>query len=328
MVSIALRDPSKTRLLASALLGWLGLVLLLAGCGQDPNQKPLDTPTSGEMTIATDESFLPIVQAQVDVFQYHYPRTKIHVVSMPEDEAFRALLKDSVRLVIASRDLNNEELKYFEEVKIKPSKSKFAVDGVALIVSKNNPDSLITTRQLEKVFSGQAKTWSDLRPGASGKKIVVVFDNNGSSNLNFITRRFSLKDLSHLEIFAAKSNKEVIEYVRKNDNAIGVIGTNWVSDSDDPTQQKFTRDVTVMSVSELNNPTLEDYYQPYQAYLAQRLYPLRRDVMAITREARTGLANGLMSHMASVRGQRIVQKSGLLPATMPVRIVGLKKDSL
>lgn len=280
------------------------------------------------MTIATDESFLPIVQAQVDVFQYHYPRTKIRVLSMPEDDAFRALIKDSVRLVIVSRDLTPEENKYFEDVKIRPQKSKMAEDGVALIVSKSNPDSLITTRQLEQIFASRVKTWSDLRPGASGKNIVIVFDNNGSSNLNFVLRRFNLKDVSKLNVFAAKSNEEVIEYVKEHDNAIGVIGTNWISDSDDPAQQRFTREVTVMSVSDLNNPTAEDYYQPYQAYLALKLYPLRRDVMTISREARTGLGAGFMSHMASVRGQRIVQKSGLLPATMPVRIVGLKKDSL
>jgi phosphate transport system substrate-binding protein len=62
-------------------------------------------------------------------------------------------------------------------------------------------------------------------------------------------------------------------------------------------------------------------YQPYQAYVAQNLYPLIREVVIVSREARTGLGSGFFTYVANDKGQRVVLKAGLVPATMPVRIV-------
>jgi phosphate transport system substrate-binding protein len=62
--------------------------------------------------------------------------------------------------------------------------------------------------------------------------------------------------------------------------------------------------------------------------MAQGQYPLLRDVMIVSREARTGLASGFMAFMASDKGQRIVLKSGLVPATMPIRIIEVNHEPL
>jgi phosphate transport system substrate-binding protein len=61
--------------------------------------------------------------------------------------------------------------------------------------------------------------------------------------------------------------------------------------------------------------------QPYQAYLALKTYPLRRELFVINREARTGIASGFASFVAGTKGQLIILKSGLLPATGQTRIV-------
>ncbi len=60
--------------------------------------------------------------------------------------------------------------------------------------------------------------------------------------------------------------------------------------------------------------------------MAQGKYPLIRDVVMIGREARSGLASGFMAFVASDKGQRIVLKSGLVPATMPIRIIEVNHE--
>jgi phosphate transport system substrate-binding protein len=57
-------------------------------------------------------------------------------------------------------------------------------------------------------------------------------------------------------------------------------------------------------------------------------YPLTRDVVIISREIGTGLGTGFISFAASDKGQRIVLKSGLVPVTMPVRIVNINRNKL
>jgi len=50
---------------------------------------------------------------------------------------------------------------------------------------------------------------------------------------------------------------------------------------------------------------------------------LWREVYILSKEAYTGLGTGFTAFVASERGQRIVLKFGLVPATMPVRLVEL-----
>ncbi len=118
------------------------------------------------------------------------------------------------------------------------------------------------------------------------------------------------------------SNKAVVDYVSQKPNAIGLIGVSWISDRDDSTAIQFLKSIRVASVSRD-----DEAVQPYQAYIANRQYPLCRDVFVISREARTGLGTGFTAFVAGDKGQRIVLKSGMVPATMPVRIVSVTKKT-
>jgi phosphate transport system substrate-binding protein len=44
------------------------------------------------------------------------------------------------------------------------------------------------------------------------------------------------------------------------------------------------------------------------------------------RESFSGLGSGFVSFVAGEKGQRIILKSGLVPATMPIRIIQTKKE--
>ena len=132
--------------------------------------------------------------------------------------------------------------------------------------------------------------------------------------------------------FASKSNPALIDYVAQHENAIGVIGVNWISDGDDSTAVNFMKKIKVAAIKD-NRPgkVTQDYLQPFQAYLAEQKehpeyqYTLRRYWYVISREARAGLGTGFASFVAGDKGQRIFLKSGLVPATMPVRIVGFRE---
>jgi phosphate transport system substrate-binding protein len=121
--------------------------------------------------------------------------------------------------------------------------------------------------------------------------------------------------------FAVSSDSAVVDYVSMNVNAIGFIGSSWISDNDDSTTNKFLGTISVAGLSKG-----DEYYQPYQAYIAQGEYPLSRDVVVISREARAGLATGFIAFVAGDKGQRIVLKAGLVPGTMPLRIIEINHE--
>lgn len=69
------------------------------------------------------------------------------------------------------------------------------------------------------------------------------------------------------QVKALKTNREVIDFVSKTPDAIGIIGVNWLSDRNDSTGLSFSKEVRVMSVSAADKATPENSFKPYQAYL-------------------------------------------------------------
>jgi phosphate transport system substrate-binding protein len=307
------------------LLCGLALLATLFSCGGNNPKEELDTPTTGSITLSVDESFQPIIDSQVSTFEGIYKYAKLNPSYLPEGQVIKSLLEDSTKVAVLSRELNKEENAVFEKRKIIPRATKIAIDAVALIVNRNNKDTLLTVDELKSIFSGKVKSWKELDKDSKLGNITIVFDNNSSSTAHYIRDSLLAGKALPENTFASNSHEALIDYVNQNENAIGVIGVNWISDFDDSAVIGFMKKIKVVGVSKETNP--EDkgsYFQPYQAYIAQGEYPLRRYLYIISTEGRTGLGTGFASYVAGDKGQRIILKSGLVPATMPVRVVGLR----
>jgi phosphate transport system substrate-binding protein len=297
---------------------WISFIVLIlfTCCGCNSSDSPSDTPTYGEITISVDETFKPLIDSEIETFKGIYTYADVKVNYKPQEEAFNDLMNDSIRLIIVARKLNTSELKQFEKWEIVPKVTKVAYDAVALIGSNDLKDSIITLEEMKALLSGQETP--------AYKKTKVVFDNNNSSTIYFVKDKLGIKELSK-DCYALNSNSAVIDYISKEKNSIGVIGVNWISDRDDTSNMSFLKSVKVFAVS--NSDTSESL-KPYQAYIALKTYPLWREVYILSKEAYTGLGTGLTAFIASERGQRIVLKFGLVPATMPVRLVELINENI
>ena len=285
---------------------------ILVGCSRSETGKtPLDTPTSGSIKIAVDESLKPLIDAEVKAFMGIYPKASIDALYVSESEAIALLINDSVRSAIITRALTAEERQQIVDQQYYPQTAKVAREGVALIVNRSNPDSLWTMSKLKEILGG------------SDSKSKIVFDNQSSGIVRFM--RDSILHIKEMPAnsYAAGTNDAVIDYVSKEPSAIGLIGTSWISDRDDSTTVKFVNSIRVIGIEKDGQ-----HYQPYQAYIAQKLYQLTRDVVITTREGRSGLGTGFASFVAGDKGQRIVLKAGLVPVTMPIRVVQISRENL
>ena len=159
----------------------------LSACNQKPKDGMTDTYTSGVIAIAADESFQPIVQEEVDVFEGVYPLAGIVPRYTTEVNAINLLLKDSVRVAIATRTLTSEEMNSFHSRKFFPREIKLATDGLALIVNRKNTDSIISVRDIKRILTGEIKRWIEIYPKSQLGEIQLVFDNKNSSTVRFAT---------------------------------------------------------------------------------------------------------------------------------------------
>jgi len=297
------------------------VIPFLLSCANKKGSNYNDSPTSGDITIAVDETLAPIIRQEIDVFQSIYISANITDLKVSEIDAFNLLLKDSVRMIIATRALSDEEKKFFAENKVFPKEVKIATDGIALIVHKNNPDSLLALNTIKDIFTGNIKSWDELGTGSELGLIKTVFDHPQSSTAQFAVKSVCNNQPLSPELSAMKNNRDVIDFVAENPGSLGIIGVSWISNQNDTTCMGFLDKVKVVAISRDSIPTTDNSFQPYQAYLATGDYPLTRDIYAVIADPRIGLTSGFTSFITSDRGQRIILKSGILPVTQPVRII-------
>jgi phosphate transport system substrate-binding protein len=296
--------------------------LFLWACGSSERPSYDDTPVMGNVQIVVDESFQPLVEAELQTFMKLYKYATVRADYLPESEVFKRLLNDdSVRIAIVSRDLTAEEAHWFECKKIIPRRTPVAIDAVALVLNKQNPDTLLTFDRLQSLFNGEIKRWSELSRASLLDSVRIVFDKNGSGNTRFLKEQLLGAASFPPNCYATNSNAAVIDYVSQTRGAIGVVSVNWISDREDPEVERFLDKVNIVAVSATDDTVGTEFFGPYQAYIALKKYPLTRKIQVISREGRNGLGTGFASFFAGDSGQRLVRLSGMLPANMPVRII-------
>jgi len=309
-------------------LNLLSLVLLLGICscnnnGKKPYAKWQDTITTGVIPIACDQCFQPIIQAEIDVFESIYDKAGIVPIYTDEVDAIQLLLNDSVRLAVIARPLTNEEKSILASKKMPARELIIAIDAVALIVNKENTDSIIGMPNLKKILTGEITEWKQLNPKSKLGKIDVVFDNQNSSTVRYAIDSICREQKLSENLYAQKNNPEVIEMVSKVPGALGIIGVNWISNEKDSTNLSFSDKIKVLAVGPYANSDEYNSYKPYQAYIARKNYPMTRYVYIILSDPKSGLSSGFATFLASDRGQRIILKSGIVPATQPINIVNV-----
>ncbi len=295
-----------------------------------------ETSISGEIHIAADETFQPIIRSMIDTYQNKYPQAIIHVHYMSGEEAIQAMVEnDSIRMVIATRQLADDEEASLKAQGTSGKTQKLATDAIALVINKTNKDSVFTLDQLKGILAGEITSWKQINKNSPLGEIQLFFDKPGSSTYQYL-RDSLLKGQSPVGFFPDTTNKSrkipaglagVRAEVLSRPNAIGVIGLAWISDSDSQRAVGFKKD---MVVCKIENPyaskNCRSYgvaFQPYQGLMKLKCYPLNRSVYAISRETRKGLVGGgfINFMIRPETGQRLILKAGLVPAFGVPRIV-------
>jgi phosphate transport system substrate-binding protein len=227
-----------------------------------------DGPAQGEISIAVDESFQLLLKSEKTAFENNYHFAHINLKFTPENEAVADLLNEKVRSIVVSRELTSKEKEIFTREKITYRSFPFAADGIALLTNKQNTDTLISLPVLKDLLMGKISNWNKIGARSVSGEILLVVDKANSSNIKFLIDKLGIPANQKLSVFAAGSNPAVIEYVKNHANALGIIGSNWISDGDNPTSLGFIKSIHVMSVAEKEGMSQDKYSQPFGYNLA------------------------------------------------------------
>jgi phosphate transport system substrate-binding protein len=296
------RNSFHHRFLFFGILACLFVVTSCKSFKEQQDELP-DNKYKGTIHVSADESFKPVIDELVQVYESQHTGTKILVQYKPEAECLKDMLTDSIRMVIATRTYNAEERELLvDSMNVSPRTMTVARDGIALILHPSAKDSTFTMQDVKEILTGRYK-----------ENLIPVFDGlKATSTVRFIIDSVLHGDTLTAKAMAARSSEEVLNYVSRTPGAVGFIGVEWIGNPEDTSQTSFLKKIKVASIESTDMPG--SFVKAYQANIYIKRYPMVRDLVYILKENYQGLGTGFANFMSGEIGQLIFLRAYLAPA--------------
>lgn len=320
----------------------LTAVTALATLSSCDDKKRTDVSSA---TLVCDESFENIMKQEIDVFEYVYPKNFILCNYVPQAIAVDSLLSGNTRTAVIGRDLTKDERIALKNKYPNVRSMKIAVDAVALIVNPDNAINEVSLKELGDILAGQTTRWNQLAPEGADQPINVVFDSPGSGLATYMRDSLLNGRPFGKNVTSAGSITKVFEDVKTKKSALGVIGVSWLTrdlNVDTVAMEEKVKDlqsdkavvgqeindrmdasgVKVLAVMGRREAIC---YKPYQQYIYDGSYPLTRPMYIITTGSPIGAVGRFYTFITSADGQKLIMKTGILPARMQVNVYEVSK---
>lgn len=287
---------------------WLfGLALLvLPGCSSQPRTRAVeDSLTSGRISIVTAAEAEPVLRREVDAFQKLYSEARLSTTRSSSREAIGALFGAEADVAVITRELETEERAAAVRGGLELEGFRFAGDAVVVIVDAANPVENLALDDLRAIYEGTLTDWSRL--GGATQKVVPVVQTPESDVTGFFVQRVMGGEPIRAAAHYAADDEEVVRRVQTTPGAIGFVTLAALRDG--------VRDLRLAPLKGIS------YWRPDLEAVYRGQYPLTRYFHLYVRTKGARLAHGFITFVTSREGQQLVQDSGLVPTSVPVRFV-------
>ena len=268
----------KKKILAVLLTAVLA-VGCLAGCGS--------TGVKGNVATDGSTSMEKVIGALGEAFSEKNPDVNFTYNPTGSGTGIVAVENGTCDIGLSSRNLKDEEKsKGLEETVL-------ALDGIAVIVGKDNTVKDLTLEQISDIYTGKITNWSEL--GGKDGEIVVIGREAGSGTRDGFESITKTKDACVLRQ-ELTSTGDVIATVKSNENAIGYASLASVDDT-----------VTAVSVGGV---------APSKETILDGSYAIQRPFVLVTVAGKklSDSAQAFVDYCFSEEAKPIIEKAGVVPA--------------
>ena len=198
------------------------LVAALAGCGTTNTDTPKDNgQVSGTVSTDGSTSMEKVIGFLSEAYMEENSAVKVTYNPTGSGSGIKAVQAGSCDIGLASRDLKSEEATDLNGTVV-------AIDGIAMIVNKENPVKDLTIEQIAALYKGEITNWSEV--GGLDAPVVLIGREAASGT------RDGFESITDTED-ACKYNQEltstgdVVQTVSSNPNAIGYASLASVKDT-------------------------------------------------------------------------------------------------
>jgi len=111
---------------------------------------------SGTIKIAGSTSVTPLMEKLQEAYRELNPDVTFEMQSNGSSQGIKAALDGSYDIGMSSRELKEEESSQL-------NRHVLAIDGIAVIVNKENPKSDLAPEDITKIYTGEITKWSEVK---------------------------------------------------------------------------------------------------------------------------------------------------------------------
>jgi len=238
---------------------------------------------------------------------------RVEIKSHGSSTGFQSLQQGLANIGMASRPIKQKEnnrLKDYGDMTRRDAEFVIGLDGIAVIVNRNNPLQHLQKNIIKKIFSGEISNWNQLHQGMSGAIHVYARDNKSGT---YDTFKALVLDKEHPLVSSAKryeSNARLSDDVARDPLGVGFVGLPYVRDAK---AIAVAEQGTLPKTPHAFEVATEDYA------LARRLYMYVPDIHADKN------LQSFIDFCLSEEGQQIVEHSGFISQNLQAHRIQLDK---
>lgn len=124
--------------------------------GDSPKAYDGDGTIKSQITIGGSTSVTPVMEKLAEAYKNLNENVEINIEATGSGAGVTGAIDGTLDIGMASRELKDEEVsKIHGEV--------IALDGIAVIVNKDNPIEDLSLENIAKIFKGEARTWEEVK---------------------------------------------------------------------------------------------------------------------------------------------------------------------
>ncbi|MGL6108160.1 phosphate ABC transporter substrate-binding protein [Romboutsia sp.] len=209
--------------ITALLMGTVLVGTLAVGCSSsgDDQAKGNGSEKSSKITISGSTSIGPTMEVLGEKFQEANNGVAVEVQQVGSSAGIKNTIDGTSEIGMASRDLKDEEKS------AGLTETQIAIDGIAVIVNKNNEVKDLTLDQIKGIYTGKITNWKEV--GGKDTPIVVVSREDGSGTRDGFQENvgFESEELTK-EAQISDGSGNIKSTVEGNENAIGYISHGYV----------------------------------------------------------------------------------------------------
>jgi phosphate transport system substrate-binding protein len=253
--------------------------------------------------IKGSDTIVNLIQVWVEHFVQSHPNSNINVTGGGSGTGFASLINKTCNIAMSSREIEEKESVLAKQNNINPVGFKVGLDGLVVIVNRDNPVTQLTLTELKDIFMAKVTNWKEV--GGQDRKIVILSrEANSGTHMFFKERVIRNNDMDSNDEFSVhslmmSSSQAVYDEVLQNPNALGYVGMVFVDAK-----------IKVLSIAVDENCK---YIYPTRDTVIDGSYPISRPLYLYTDGKPKGIVEMFIEYALSDEGQKIVVYTDFVP---------------